>query len=481
MELSKDEKLLAVYNEGVKGLVEFYRMFLSDEEYCEPAPFHYRISDVLLKEKGHFAIEMFRESAKSTYVLKTFPLYKLAFPSDDCRYIVLIKNNQTLADAKLKEIVDIYRSHALLNKNFITVHKQSASSFEITVRSTDQRNIRVRIEAYGKGSSIRGITWGELRPQIIICDDLQDTQDAISQTVTEKDWDWFLSDVNFLAKRGRIVIIGNNLGERCIVERILQHKTLGYEQLKIAAMDDKGKSTWPAAFSDEYLDQEKKQFLDLDKIGIWYRERMCIAMPEETRVFKKDYFRYFDEEDIKYKELEFTLTVDLAISQKEDADETVLCVVGREPDKPDWYLMEFVAGKLTPLETIDAIFSIYEDYRPVKIGIESVAYQKALLYFVLEEQKRRRVYFNVEEIKSKKNKEERIKGLQPLFNTGVIHHRDNMPKLEHQLLAFPLGLHDDWPDALSMQLELQDNTYKRHGIRNHFGNGYRDPLKSLKY
>lgn len=461
--MSEQEKIVELYRKSKQNLVEFYRIFLSDDDqYCKAADFHYKISRILLEDHRHFAVEMFRESAKSTYVLKTFPLYRLTFPKKDEQYIVIIKNNQTLADAKLKEIKDDYLSHPIISQNLVSVHQSSASVFEVSLRNISGETIRMRIEAYGKGASIRGLSWGNLRPQVIIADDLQDLEDAESETVTEKDWNWFLADVNFLAKKGRIFIIGNNLGERCIIERII-NSNLAYEVLKIPAIVD-NKSSWPEAFSMDYLNKEREEFTKLGKIDIWMRERMCVAIPDELRVFKPENFKHFEEVDIMPKSLEFYVTVDLAISQKQSADDSVICVVGKEPHKPEWYIVEFIAGRLSPLEVIDGLFKVYDKYRPSRVGIEAVAYQKALFYFLEEEQRKRQTYFNMVEIRSTQKKEQRIRGLQPLFKAGVIFHRANMIKFEEQLLSFPKGLHDDYIDALAMQLELVQHTTSKRRV-----------------
>jgi hypothetical protein len=45
-----------------------------------------------------------------------------------------------------------------------------------------------------------------------------------SETVLEKDYNWFLSDIAFLGKKCRIFMIGNNLGEACLIERVINNK-----------------------------------------------------------------------------------------------------------------------------------------------------------------------------------------------------------------------------------------------------------------
>jgi predicted phage terminase large subunit-like protein len=117
---------------------------------------------------------------------------------------------------------------------------------------------------------------------------------------------------------------------------------------------------------------------------------------------------------------------------------------------------------MDPLQTIDAIFYHREKYRS-EVYIETVAYQKALKFFTVEEQKRRQIYFNVNELKrnTEKSKVERIRGLIPLYKAGVIYHRKSDVELERELLQFPKGKHDDRADALASQLEAVANTLQR--------------------
>ena len=79
-----------------KNLVAFRDVVLvNDAQYeCEPAPFHFELSDLLLHEKEHVAIEMFRESGKSSFALRAFPLHCLAFPDKGRDFIVIIKQKR---------------------------------------------------------------------------------------------------------------------------------------------------------------------------------------------------------------------------------------------------------------------------------------------------------------------------------------------------------------------------------------------------
>ena len=74
--------------------MDFRYVVLSNDPDTElKSPFfHYDLSDLLLKNNGHVALEMFRESGKSAYALRTYPLHSLAFPNKKSDYIVIIKS-----------------------------------------------------------------------------------------------------------------------------------------------------------------------------------------------------------------------------------------------------------------------------------------------------------------------------------------------------------------------------------------------------
>lgn len=167
----------------------------------------------------------------------------------------------------------------------------------------------------------------------------------------------------------------------------------------------------------------------------------------ENQEFKKEMFRYFEEEELEGKYLKYFTFVDPAISQKKEADNTVVLTIAKEIHGPNFYRIREDAGKYTPQQTLDLIFKHYESYRS-EVYLETVAYQKALKFALEEQQKIRQRYFRIYETKTG-NKEERIRSLLPLYERGVIFHRKSDVEYEREILAFPRGKHDDRPDCMS--------------------------------
>ena len=390
----------------------------------------------------------------SGVVLRAFPFHCLTFPSRDKRYVVFIMANQRLASKRLKEIEDEWLSNELLSMNLVKIVEQSQTGFEVVVTDENQEEMWVRFEAYGKGASIRGLNVHDCRPSIVLIDDPQDIEDAKSDTVQESDWEWFLSDVNFLGKKTRIFMIGNNLGEKCLIERVIENqKDLKFIGVRIPILDAEGNSVWPERWSSDEIKAEREAFRRIGNLDVWEREKMCIAISPESQLFKKEYFKYYKPEVVTTKDMNIFTTVDLAISQKETADYTVVCTVGVNSDN-HWFILDINYGRWNPSDTIDAIFDAVVRYKPVYVGMEKVAYQAALSHFVEKEMPKRNVWFTVKDLEAKEKKEERIKAIQPRFKAGTVWFpmgASFLGELEGELLAFPKSLHDDLIDALAYQ------------------------------
>jgi hypothetical protein len=85
------------------------------------------------------------------------------------------------------------------------------------------------------------------------------------------------------------------------------------------------------------------------------------------------------------------------------------------------------------------------------IGVEDVAFQRAILHFAYEEMKRRGVRLPMVGVKrgSDMTKQMRILGLVPRFEWGTLFLNQGLNDLEVELDEFPRGGHDDILDSLA--------------------------------
>ena len=411
------------------NLVDFRYVVLSNDEENElkSADFHYQLSDLLIKEKSHVALEMFRESGKSAYALRTFPLYALAYPQKSRDYIVLIKQNQRQASDKLKELIDEYLTNPLVRHNLVQIKSQNATAFSVDVKNEKGDIINVRIEAFGKGTGIRGLSNQDRRPKVIILDDIQDQDDARSETITDNDWKWFLSDVIFLGKKARIFLIGNNLGERCVIERTINNAAeLNFKALKIPVMVDNIPS-WPEKQSYDEIIKERDNYAKLGQLDIWYAEKMCQALAEENRIFKDEDYRYYSpssKEDL-ISRCNIFACLDPASSTTPESCFRAITVTAVDSANY-WFLLDVPYGRWDSVGTIDRIFDVVVKYGLKTFYIEKGWYIQVLEPFLMQEMRKRNIFFNVIPLEHAKqgNKLERIKLLQPRFRAHTVYFPD---------------------------------------------------------
>lgn len=423
------------------SLVVFRDVVLAnDPKYeCAPADFHYTLSDLLLHETSHVAIEMFRESGKSSYALRAYPLHCLAFPDKSRDFIVIIKQTQTTASAKLKDIITEYKSNPLVKHNLVLIREENNKVFSVDVKNEEGEIVNVRIEAYGKGTGIRGLNNLDRRPKVIILDDIQDNDDARSETITGSDWDWFLSDIVFLGSHTRIFFIGNNLGDRCCIERTINNaESLRFKVIRVPIMVD-GEPTWKGRHKIEDILAERENFAKMGKLDIWQQEKMCLAVAEESRTFKEEDYRYYSrhasEEIIKRSNLYACL--DPASSLSPESCYRAITLTAVDADNY-WFLLNVQYGRWDSAEMVDIIFNTVRKYGLKDFYIEKGWWEQVMKPFLTAEMAKRNIFFNVVPLEHAKkgSKLERIKALQPRFKAHTVFFPDEadwLPEFKSEL------------------------------------------------
>ena len=307
----------------------------------------------------------------------------------------------------------------------------------------------------------------------IIDDPLKNREEANSEVYREKIWNWYLS--TFYTRQdgvGAIIVIMTRWHLNDLVGRLREQQKEAekkglknydkWEAIRFPAIAEKdghyrkaGEALWPDRFSIDALDGIRNT-LGVFEFSALYQQQ---PISSENQEFKKKYFTYYEEGDIIKKTLKLTTTIDPAISEKKEGHNSVITTVGKEVDKPEWYVREESAGRMNPRQLVDAVFYHYKKYRS-EIWLETIAYQKSLKYWIEEEMKRRGEYFTINELKTNRttNKETRIRGLLPMYEMGLIKHKHSMVELENEELQFPKGRLDDRVDNLASQLEAVKGT-----------------------
>ena len=289
--------------------------------------------------------------------------------------------------------------------------------------------------------------WGN---RLIIDDPYATRQDAESETIRKKVLEWYNS--TFYSRRhdqnSGICIIMQRWREDDLVGDVL--KLEDWEVVKIPAIQD-GKSFWESRFDLNELDKIRRQIWDYffesqyqqDPINLWGWD------------FKPEYFVQYDEHP---RNLEVYTFIDPAISQKQEADYTAIVTIWHDTRSNNIYVLEVIQERMLPDRLIDEVFRVVRDWKPRKVWLEVVQFQKMLALEFRNQMRIRDRYFTLEEITPRWEKEARIRSiLQPRYSNHTIYHK-NMQDLELELLKFPNAKHDDQCDALSWAVAMISTT-----------------------
>lgn len=460
--------------EAEASLIDFRKYFIRSGRDLPCADFHMQWDDSLLRGEGHIAFEAFRESGKTEYAIRTNLLHALTFPGEHREYILLINSTKTMAEGRLKAIEREFLESSQMTWSVADVVEQSGKAFEVWHKGVNAGR-KVRIETYGRGTAVRGANWGGRRPDLIICDDIQDFEDLESETQPDKDWSWFLSDVMDLGQKSRIFMIGNNLGEKCIMERVIGNKAnLNFDGFVIPICKENIQggveygelydSAWPAKYSIEDIIAERERYKQMEQLDIWYRNKMCKTIAPESQLFKRRHFKYYDARNTNTRNMNVYMVFDPASSEKETADRSAIITVGID-QYGHWFILDLWAARVKPSESFDMLFKLVARWQPICVGYEKVQYQAAVEDFLNNEMPRRGIRFNVVPLDAARKKELRIStALQPRYVQGMIWHPVQaqwVQLLEDELLAFPHGAHDDTIDALAYIEQIGTKPYMR--------------------
>jgi predicted phage terminase large subunit-like protein len=218
---------------------------------------------------------------------------------------------------------------------------------------------------------------------------------------------------------------------------------LKWDMIYEKAIRDDGSLFFPEKLSQEFLDNARRTMGSY----LFANQYLNEIIPEDMQTFKKEWFRYFEKLP---KDITTFVYIDPALSEADTSDFTGVVVVHVDSEKK-WYVDFAKRLRITPTRLVEYIFEINAQFKPNVIGIEEVAYQKALLYFLDEEMRRRGVILPVKGIKppNNKTKQTRILSLVPRFEWQRILLSMGLHDLELELLQFPRAVHDDLIDALA--------------------------------
>jgi len=399
----------------------------------------------------NFYVVAFRGSGKSTMVTTAYPIWAI-LGKQQKKFCIIFCQTRAQAKQHMMNIRTELEGNDLLKKDLGPFQEESD---EWGSHSLVFRKHGARITVASSDQSIRGLRHNEHRPDLIICDDVEDVQSTKTREGREKTYNWLRGEVIPSGdRRTRLVIVGNLLHEDSLLMRIKEEIEKGKAKgvFKEYPLIDKNEvCLWQGKYKTPADLEEEKMKVSSDVS--WQREYLLRIIPTEDQVIHREWIQYYDDlPGIQHRAYRGTYAgVDLAISASDAADFTTVVsahIYGRRDKVRIYVLPNPIAQKLNFPAQVELMKDFKRTQMPKSsdlLFVESVAYQEALPQ-MLELHG-----INANAVKPKGDKRTRLSLTSTSIKSGVIKFpRQGCEDLIQQLVGFGVEKHDDLADAFSL-------------------------------
>lgn len=441
----------------------FFHIYFGHYVTYQTAPFQRELFALTEDTKNQaLVVVAFRGSGKSTIMNLSYPIWSiLGFHQK--KFVLIAGQTQQQARQHLQNIKEELERNKLLKADLGPFEEQNDEwrSYSLVIPKYN-----ARITAVSTEQSVRGIRHNQYRPDLIICDDIEDMASVKTQESRDKTFQWLTGELIPAGDRStRLIMIGNLLHEDSILMRMKDKTSLNevagiYREYPL--LHENGDCLWPGKYPDQSaLEGEKKR---VGSESAWQREYLLNIVTDLDRVIFSEWIKYYDElPDPALKGNEYRQTaigIDLAISKRESADYTAM-VAGRMygyGDKRKIYILPNpVNERLSHLETLERAKLMSKTLghggSKATLYVEEVGYQGSMIEHLKHDG------YRVEGCKPHgQDKRSRLALVSHMVQNGeVLFPRQGAERLIRQLTHFGLEKHDDLADAFAMLiLELMN-------------------------
>lgn len=432
--------------------------------FDEPKPtpeFHLKLWELMCDDHPKVAIAAPRGHAKSTAVTHAFVLANVCFRVK--KHILIVSDTESQAVDFLRDIKAEFLENEELMQMFQIKKLLKDRESEIVIAFDD--GYSCRIVAKGSEQRVRGIKWRNTRPDLVVCDDLENDEIVMNEERRFKFAKWFMGALLPCGSDNvHFRVVGTILHLDSLLENLMPPVNSSSEQdtelMQIGTdKDGSWKSIrfrahnedfscilWPEKFSKEILLEKKRDYVGKGFPEGYSQEYLNYPIDESTAYFrKKDFLPLGDRETNE----EYYVACDLAISEKKSRAYTVFVVASVLPDNKLRF-RDVIRFRGDSLEIIEELFRVQNIYKPEMFFIEQENIARALGPVLNKVMAEKNIYLNIHPMQASQDKIKRARALQARMRAGMVEFdmdSEWYPDFHTELLQFPRGKYMDQVDA----------------------------------
>ena len=400
-------------------------------------------------------------------------------------YPIILSDSSDQAEGFLENIRVEFEENGLIREDFGDLQGKVWRNNVILTASG------IKVEAIGSGKKIRGRKHRNWRPDLLVLDDIENDENVRTPEQRLKLSNWFNKAVS---KAGDdytdIVYIGTLLHYDSLLAHTLSNP--GYKSIKYKAVlafsdaEDLWKQ-WEDIYTDlsndsheedaraffeahreemlagtKVLWEEKLSYYDLMKMRVdegeasFNSEEQNEPINPDDCLFQEEWLDYYNEAEVDFKDRNFIFFgfVDPSLGKTKHSDFSAILTLAKHKATGYMYVYDADIERRHPDRIIADILEKERRLRRdfgrgyKKFGCETVQFQWFLKEELVKASAKAGLYLPVEEVPQTADKVLRIQTMQPDIKNKYIKFSRRHKRLLEQLLQFPMGEHDDGPDAL---------------------------------
>jgi hypothetical protein len=193
----------------------------------------------------------FRGSGKSTVLNLSNAIWSI-LGKHQKKFVLIISKSRVQSQAHFENIKSELEDNELLKQDLGPFR---SSSTEWGAFSIELPLYNAKIMCIGSQQNIRGLKYKNRRPDLIICDDMEDIVSVQDKNTREMLYKWFLNEVLSIGDdKTNIIVLGNLLDRDSFMVRLkklIMHNQLKGKYYAYPLLDDNNKILWSQRYSVE--------------------------------------------------------------------------------------------------------------------------------------------------------------------------------------------------------------------------------------
>lgn len=457
------------------------------ELFCDPHP--------------QVALAAPRRHAKTTAITHTCTLASVLFR--ERQYVLVVSDTVTQAVQFIGDIKSELLNNEALRSLFGVrdlIAKDAEDDFICTMSDGHQ----FRITAKGAEQKLRGLKWDNKRPDLIICDDLENDEIVLNKERRDKFKRWFYGSLlPSRSYRGIVRYVGTILHNDSLLENLMPKRgdkytasselkewntqkkpKIGWRSVKYKAHNESfSELLWPEQYDKGWFIEKRAEYISNGIPDVYSQEFLNYPLDESLSFFRRADFTDFTDQDREMfkrpdwrKRFNIYITSDLAVSTAESADWSVF-VVGAMSEEGLLYILDVRRARMDSQEIVETIFSLHRRYDPECISMEKGQIEKAIGPYLRQRCLDEGIFPQILPVapsSDKKTRAQSIKGRMRMNGVRFNKQADWFYELEDEAVLFGRGKHDDQVDALAYLGLILDKMVEGRTEREVYDDEYAD-------